>query len=300
MPRTLRPGQRAQLFVVDIATGATHLVYESATLLFEAPNWTPDGRWLVINGDGRLFRLAPDAAPDTAQLVEIDLAGLPPLNNDHVLSPDGATVYASAEDGHIYAVPFAGGSHRRVTNDLGGEHGHHLHGHYLHGVSPDGAELAYIGMEITADAVRTHVFTIPSAGGEDRQLTDLDSPHDGSEYSPDGEWIYFNAERASVTPGHAQVFRMRRDGSGVEQLTFDERVNWFPHVSPDGAHLAYLSYPSGTLGHPADCDVVIRLATPEGRDPRDLVRLFGGQGTLNVPSWSPDSTQLAYVAYPLD
>lgn len=290
MPRTLRPHQRAELYVVDVLSGASRLVTSSSTLLFEAPNWTPDGKFLVLNGDGLLYRVPVDGG----YLTPVPLGDIPPINNDHVLSPDGTTVYVSADDGHLYAVALATGEPRRVTDDRGP--GFH---HYLHGVSPDGALLAYIGLEKTPDgSVTTNVHTVPSAGGEDVQLTDDEFADDGSEFSPDGRWIYFNSERASSTPGHAQLFRMAPDGSGVEQLTHDERVNWFPHVSPDGQRLAYVSFPPGTLGHPADHDVIIRLQ--EDGATRDLVHLFGGQGTLNVASWAPDSRRLAYVAYPLD
>jgi len=130
------------------------------------------------------------------------------------------------------------------------------------------------------------------------QLTDDDFPDDGSEFSPDGRWIYFNSERGSSKPGHAQLFRMAPDGSNVEQLTSDDRVNWFPHVSPDGQRISYVSFPPGTLGHPPDLDVLVRLIEPDGTI-RDLVDLFGGQGTMNVASWAPDSRSLAYVAYPV-
>ncbi|WP_084105922.1 TolB family protein [Demequina sp. NBRC 110056] len=292
MPRTHLPGQRSRLWVIDLETGERRVVLESADLLIEAPNWSPDGRDLVVNGDGRLFRIAADGSQE--HLTEIDLAGVPEINNDHVLSPDGATVFVSAEDGHIYAVPYAGGSHRRVTNDRGPD----FH-HYLHGISPDGALLAYIGLSRSADAVVTNVFTVPTEGGQDVQLTDDAFPDDGAEFSPDGAWVYFNSERADTGAGHAQLFRMRPDGSDVEQLTHDERVNWFPHVSPDGSMMAYVSFPAGTLGHPENLDVILRLARPDGSDGRDLVYLFGGQGTINVPSWAPDSRSLAYVDYPL-
>ena len=288
-PRTLAPGQRAELHVLDVVTGEDRLVHESSTLLFEAPNWSPDGRWLVVNGDGLLFRLPVEGG----DLEEVPLGDVPDINNDHVLSPDGGTAYVSAEDGHLYAVPFEGGGPpRRVSNDRGP-----AFRYYLHGVSPDGATLAYIGLVAHDDGgATTNVWTIPSAGGPDVQLTDDEHPDDGAEFSPDGRWILFNSERGSDRPGHAQLFRMRPDGSDVEQLTHDERVNWFPHLSPDSSRLAYLSFPPGTLGHPADLDVVLRLV--EGGAVRDLVHLFGGQGTLNVPSWAPDSRRLAYVAYP--
>ena len=293
MARTLRPGQRAQLFIVDVATGESTLVTESHDLLFEAPNWTPDGRWLIVNGDGGLFRISPQGGA----LEPIDLGGVTELNNDHVLSPDGTTVYVSSDDGHLYAIALDGAPNpRRVSNDRGPQFRY-----YLHGISPDGSQLAYIGLEfLSPDAVRTNVFTIPTAGGADVQLTNEDAPHDGSEFSPDGKWIYFNSERGSTEPGHAQLFRMSVDGEDIEQLTFDERVNWFPHLNPAGDTMAYISYPPGTLGHPADLDVIIRIADPNGADARDLVHLFGGQGTLNVNSWDPTGTKLAYVAYPVD
>jgi Tol biopolymer transport system component len=288
MPRTLRPGQRSELYVIEVSTGDKRLVHESSSLLFEAPNWTVDGDWLIVNGDGNLYRIAVDGG----DLEQLDLGGVPAINNDHVLSPDGGSVYVSAEDGHLYAVPLTGGSAKRVSNDRGP--GFH---HYLHGISPDGTTLAYIGLENGADGNRiTNVYTIPSTGGADVQITDDTYADDGSEYSPDGQWIYFNSERASTAAGHAQLFRI--SGDVLEQLTFDERVNWFPHPSPDGSTIAYVSFPPGTLGHPADvADVRIRLLTDAA--PRDLVTLFGGQGTMNVPSWSPTSTHLAYVTYPL-
>lgn len=255
-------------------------MFTSDEVLFEAPNWTPDGD-LIVNGNGKLFRVADD-------LVEIELGGVPDINNDHVVSPDGSTVYVSADNGHLYAVPLAGGPGRRVTNDRGA--GFH---HYLHGVSPDGTTLAYIGLESIDGRRITNVWTIPAAGGADVQITNDEHADDGSEYGPDGKWIYFNSERA----GQAQLFRIA--GSEVEQLTFDERVNWFPHPAPDGSSIAYVSFPPGTEGHPADIDDVrLRLLTADGI--RELTTLFGGQGTMNVPSWSPDSTAFAYVAYPLN
>ncbi|HEY3339713.1 MAG TPA: biopolymer transporter Tol [Propionicimonas sp.] len=287
--RTLKPGQRSQLFTYDLATGASTLVAESTSMLFEAPNWTVDGDWLIVNGDGLLHRVPAGGGA----FEPIEVPGLPLLNNDHVLSPDGTAAYVSGFDGHLHRVDLTARTSRRVSND---------HGpafiHFLHGVSPDGSLLAYIGMDLLRDGgVRTNIYTLPTAGGADVRLTDSPAPHDGSEFSPDGQWLYFNSERGSDMPGHAQLFRMRLDGSGIEQLTRDERVNWFPHVSPDGTQVVYISFPSMTLGHPADLDVIIRLLGPDGLG-TDLVHLFGGQGTINVPSWAPDSTRFAYVAYP--
>ena len=287
--RKLAAGQRSELCIFDLGLG-TASVLLAVDGLIEAPNWTRDGRNLLVNAGGELWivRIDGSAAP-----AGLDSGGIDSFNNDHVLSPDGSTVYASSDDGHIYALPIAGGEPRRVSAPQ--EHPHHC---YLHGISPDGETLAYVAVEERAGRKRINIFTLPAAGGENRRLTDLDLPHDGPEYSRDGAWIYFNSERAS--PGHAQCFRMRPDGSGVEQLTHDERVNWFPHPSPDGGAVVYLSYPEGTQGHPADRDVILRLMKPDGSGKRDLVALPGGQGTINVNSWAPDSTRFAYVAYEPD
>jgi Tol biopolymer transport system component len=280
VPRKLQDGQTAELYVVDVVTFESRLVFSSSTLLFEAPNWVGDR--LIVNGDGGLFALPAGGG----ELEPIELGGVPEINNDHVVGPDASTVYVSAEDGHLYAVPLAGGAGRRVSN----EHGVH---HYLHGVSPDGERLAYIGLENRDGKRITNVYTVPVAGGADVQVTDDEFADDGSEYGPDGEWIYFNSERA----GQAQLFRIK--GDVVEQLTSDERVNWFPHPSPDGSLIAYVSFPPGTEGHPADVeDVRVRLLEGSGRI-REVATVFGGQGTMNVPSWSPDGQYFAYVAYPM-
>ncbi|GAB3813546.1 PD40 domain-containing protein [Kribbella italica] len=279
MARRLGAGQTAEVYVVDVRTGVSRLVFASQEILVEAPNWSPDGKWLLPNGDGKLFRVSVDGG----ELEEIPLGGVPPINNDHVVSPDGETVYVSAEDGHLYAV--TAGVARRVSNERGAGFRY-----YLHGVSPSGSTLAYIGMD---SARNTNVWTIPAAGGIDVPVTDDEFADDGAEFGPDGEWIYFNSERASA---NAQLFRVA--GDVVEQLTDDERVNWFPHPAPDGSAIAYVSFPPGTAGHPADVeDVRVRLL--EQGEIREIATVFGGQGTMNVPSWSPDSRFFAYVAYPV-
>lgn len=266
--------------MVDVRSGVSRLVFSSEDVLVEAPNWSPDGKWLVVNGDGKLFRVSVNGG----ELEEIPLGGVPEINNDHVISPDGATVYVSAEDGHLYGV--TAGVARRVSNDRG-----EGFRYYLHGISPDGSQLAYIGMDSERN---TNVWTIPAAGGDDVPVTDDEFADDGAEFGPDGEWIYFNSERAS---GNAQLFRI--SGDTVEQLTHDERVNWFPHPAPDGSAIAYVSFPPGTVGHPADVeDVRVRLLDTSG-EIREIATVFGGQGTMNVPSWSPDSRFFAYVAYPV-
>lgn len=286
--RTLLPGQRSRLRVWDRATGAIRTVHESAERLFEAPNWTPDGR-LLVNADGLLWLLPADGSAPP-ELLRAD--GLPPVNNDHVLAPDGRTVYASARDRHIWRVPLTGGTAARITPDDGAMH-------FLHGVSPDGTRLAYVRIVVppgTTWAPST-ISTIGVDGGGDAAVT-ATGPADGCEWTPDGAWIVFNSEQFS--PGHAQLARVRDGGGDAEQLTFDERVNWFPHVAPDGAAAVYLSYPPGTQGHPADLPVELRLvSTGAWGSPETLVALHGGQGTINVPSWAPDGAAFAFADYPV-
>ncbi|MBX9456536.1 MAG: PD40 domain-containing protein [Rhizobium sp.] len=288
--RQLAADQVSQLTVVDIETGARTVVLESGANI-EAPNWTPDGETLIFNAGGELWRIdhRGHQAPE-----KIDTGHLRDLNNDHVLSPDGKTLYVSSNDGHLYFLPVAGGAPVRVSNI----HDRPFH-YYLHGISPDGATLAYVAVEGEGEQRRINIFTIPSSGGPDRRLSDVTAPNDGPEFSPDGKWIYFNSERAAQRPGHAQIFRMHPDGTGIQQLTFDERVNWFPHISPDGRHVVYISYPEGTLGHPPDRDVILRLMHPDGGAALDVAAFNGGQGTINVNSWAPDSRQLAFVSYPV-
>lgn len=302
--RTLQPGQISRLVIVDIRSGERRTVHESTDAVFEAPNWAVsphwgDGEWLVFNQDGLIYRL-PASARSGHAVQHVPTGDIDSSNNDHVVSPDGRFLYISAEDKHIHQVSIADGTARRVTH----EHDRPFN-HYLHGISPDGRTLSYIGLEpLAADPgpgtpALTNVFTIGVDGSDDTQLTFSDKPHDGAEFDPTGEWIYFNSERESSTPGHAQLFRCRPDGSALEQLTFDERVNWFPHVAPGGDDLVYVSFAPGVTGHPANERVRIRRIDPDGGEPVDVVDVFGGQGTMNVASWSPDGTRFAYVEYPV-
>jgi Tol biopolymer transport system component len=288
----LQDGQIAQVVVVNKDTREQRVILETDRLV-EAPNWTLDGRWLILNADGKLYRLAVDG---TSSLQEIPTTGLPRANNDHCLSPDGRTIYASAE-GHLYAVTIEGGPARRITRERPeGEQ----YWYFLHGVSPDGTTLAYVAVQRAgADTFgRRNLALIPATGGADILLSDSNG-FDGPEYSPDGQWIYYNSEEAASQPGHAQLFRIRPNGSGREQLTFDELVNWFPHVSPDGKWVVYLSFPPGTIGHPADLDISIRLLPADGGAPSVIAEAFGGQGTMNVNGWAPDSVHFACVLYPV-
>ncbi len=287
--RELTPGQRSQIWIGGPAMTTPQLLFETDELLIEAPNWSLDGVDLILNGNGVLWRLAVDAP--RSGLLPIDFVGLPELNNDHVLDPDGRHVYLSANDRHIYRGALDGGPVQRVTPDDG-------RWHYLHGVSPDGTRLAYVEIEDSALPGRLVVLELDGDSGG--TVIDTGDGHlDGPEWSPDGAWIYVNTERFSDTPGHAQLARVPDAGGAVERLVTSETVDWFPHLSPDGRLAAYIAFPKGTLGHPADLDVEVRLvSTSDWSTPLQTYALFGGQGTLNVNSWSADSRRFAFVAYP--
>lgn len=180
-------------------------------------------------------------------------------------------------------MPVTGGIPEQVTAGIPS---------YWHGWSPDGERLAYVGRRPETGGT-FQVFTCLLDGTDETRLT-RDFDHcDGPDYTPDGSWIWFNGERN----GSVQLWRMGVDGSLLQQMTSDARVNWFPHPSPDGRHVVYLAYEPGTTGHPADKTVELRLMPAEGGHPRSLLSLHGGQGTLNVPSWAPDSQRFAYVRY---
>lgn len=273
------PQYESRLEIVDIRTGARRVVHRGTTR-FEAPNWSRDGRHLLINQQGRLYRI-PIAGGTPALL---DIGGVDGCNNDHGYSPDGAWLAVSCRpSSSVYVVAAEGGAPRLLTS---------LTPSYWHGWSPDGKTLAYVGQR---DG-EYDIYTMPVGGGAETRLTTATGLDDGPDYTPDGQWIYFN----SVRTGTMRIWRMRPDGSDQQQVTFDPQyADWFPHPSPDGKWLVWISFDASVDGHPPYKDVVLRLmplGDPKGT-PRVLFPLFGGQGTMNVPSWSPDSTQFAFVSY---
>jgi Tol biopolymer transport system component len=252
---------------------------------FEAPNWSRDGKDLLFNRGGSLYALAAEGGGGEPRPIDTGFANR--CNNDHGLSPGGTELAISDQsqgDGQslIYVVPAAGGTPRRVPARAPS---------YWHGWSPDGRTLAYCAER----GGEYDVYTIPVEGGEETRLTTSPGLDDGPDYSPDGQWIYFNSERT----GTMQVWRMRTDGSEPRPLTSDGYADWFPHPSPDGRWVAFLSYAKDVKGHPPNKDVMLRMMPAGGGEIQVLAKLFGGQGTINVPSWSPDSTRLAFVSYRL-
>jgi Tol biopolymer transport system component len=276
------------LEIYEVNTGARKVVGEFNGTI-EAPNWTPDGQWLVYNSGGQLYRISPDT-PGDAQVIPTDY--VTNCNNDHVISSDGRFLAISSspvEDrrSRIYVVPLEGGVPRLVT-PVGPS--------YLHGISPDNNFLAYC-----ADRNGNFdIYVTPVLGGKERRLTTAEDLDDGPEYAPDGKHIWFN----SVRTGLMQLWRMKADGSEQTQMTFDEdRNSWFPHVSPDGKQIVYIAYKKGDLApnqHLPNKNVELRLMPATGGTPQTLTELFGGQGTINVNSWAPDSKRFAFVSYRLE
>jgi TolB protein len=277
-----KPKLYSTLETVAISSTDRRVVYV-APERFEAPNWTPDGTTLIFNRNGRIERIPVEGGKPEI----IDTGFATRCNNDHGISPDAkwlAISDQSQEDdrSNVYIVPIAGGTPRRITQKSPS---------YWHGWSPDGKTLAFVGER----GGEFDIYTIPAAGGEETRLTTAMGLDDGPEYSPDGTYIYFN----SVRTGRMQIWRMKADGSGQEQITSDDFNNWFPHISPDGRWMVFLTYDKSVTGHPEDKDVMLRLMSLSDKKITVLAKLFGGQGTINVPSWSPDSTQLAFVSFQL-
>ena len=276
------PTVESRLETVSMSTGERRVVHRTRDHI-EAPNWSRDGSTLFFNGGGRLYALPVSGG----QPRLVPTGSLDGLNNDHGLSPDGRWMAIShhAPDGPslVYVIPAEGGEPRQVTARGPA---------YWHGWSPDGKTLAYCA----ARDGEYDVYTIAADAtnsADERRLTTATGLDDGPDFSPAGD-IFFNSARTGVM----RIWRMKPDGSDQRQVTHDEaRADWFPHPSPDGKWLVFLSYEASVEGHPPNKDVALRVMPLVGGAARVLVRLLGGQGTLNVPSWAPDSASFAFVSY---
>jgi len=295
-PQHPAPHYRSKITIYDLATRSTRLVYQ-ADQVIEAPNWSRDGKFLLINTEGHLYRL-PLQSSGEPKPEQIDLGpGSYMCNNDHDLSRDGnwLAFSASSPSSHqsqVYLAKADGSGVRLMTPAAPS---------YFHGWSPDGKWLAFVGQR---DGAAFHLYRVSADGGAEQQLTSQGTYDDGTEYTPDGKWIYFNSNRS----GSWHVWRMPADGAGdgdakADQITSDEWEDWFPHFSPDGKQMLVFSFPQGTKTHNDRMDgVVLRLMPAPGdklqaAKPETLLRFFGGQGTINVNSWAPDSRQFAFVEY---
>ncbi len=284
-PATLVPYQQylgSQLEILDIATGHSKIIYQSPRSI-QAPNWMKDGKTLLYNSEGLIYKF--DLA--TSKPAILNTGTVKENNNDHVISFDGKMLgLSSGSNGdnisNVYTVPISGGEPKRITKTGPS---------YLHGWSPDKKFLAFVGQRNN----NFDIYKIAADGsGKEMRLTTSKGLDDGPEYSPDGKYIYFN----SVRSGLMQIWRMHPDGSSPEQLTNDEFNNWFAHISPDGKWIAFISFGQDVSpsDHPFYKHVYIRLMPADGGKPKVLAALYGGQGTMNTPNWSPDGKHLAFIS----
>lgn len=270
----------SNLELMEIATGNRKIVH-TVPYSIQAPNWTPDNQSLIYNDEkGILYRFGLK----DAKIEPVNTGGIT-SNNDHVLSFDGKMLgisHNSKFGSLVYTVPAGGGVARQITPKGPS---------YLHGWSPDGKSLVFCGQR---DG-EFDVYKVPADGGPEVRLTSAEGLDDGPEYTPDGKYIYFN----SVRTGLMQIWRMKPDGSDQEQVTSDDLNNWFPHVSPDGKWIVFLSFLKEEVepgAHPAYKHVYIRLMPVGGGEPKVLAYFYGGQGSINTASWSPDSKRIAFVS----
>jgi Tol biopolymer transport system component len=273
----------SNLEIMDVATGSRRVIYNYPKSI-QAPNWTPDNKSLIYNGDGLIYRF--DLA--TCKPTVLPTGDVKNNNNDHVLSFDGKMLGlssgVSALGGSIvYTVPTTGGSPKQITPKGPS---------YLHGWTPDKKYLVFTGQR-NGDF---DIYRVPAAGGDEVRLTDAKGLDDGPEYTPDGKYIYFNSART----GTMQIWRMKADGSEQEAITNGEFHDWFPHISPDGKWIVFLSFLKEEVkadDHPFYKHVYLRLLPISGQgQPKVIAYIYGGQGTINTPSWSPDSKRVAFIS----
>jgi len=245
-----------------------------------SPNWMPDQKTLYAYKDGQILRI-PLLDPLNGGKPEVlDTAGLVDCAGDFGVSPDGKSIALSCAETkggirNLYVLPF-GGAPRRLTEGAPS---------FFHGWSADGNTLLFTrGKAAAAD-----FFLVPAAGGPERRLTS-DTLHDGPEFTPDGKYIYFDSSRS----GSSQIWRMKADGTGAIQITDDGMEDQSPHVSPDGAAVAWLQLKPG--GGTGVQDASIQLLSVKDGVIRTLVNFQGNRGSFTMPVWG-DKNHLALVSY---
>ena len=285
---------RSKITVYDLAAKSNATVYQ-ADQVIEAPNWSRDGKFLLVNTGGSLYRLRVGTADPKLEKIDLGEGGYR-ANNDHDYSRDGKLLAFSASSAasrgsQVYLAKADGTGAKLMTPTAPS---------YFHGWSPDAKWLAFVGQRNQ----KYELYRVAAAGGAEEPLTSKGGYDDGPEYTPDGKWIYFNSNRA----GGWDIWRMPPEGAGpgdakAERVTSDDWEDWFPHFSPDGKHMLVFSFPKGTENHNDKMPgVVLRMAPAPGKTLKavkfdELVKFYGGQGTINVNSWSPDSKKFAYVVY---
>ena len=293
-PRAPQPQYRSAIIIFDRATGASRVLYTADTI-FEAPNWSHDGKYLLVNSGGNLMRLPVEGASPVPE--KIDLGAGYRCNNDHGFTRDGRMLAFSAtlppgRASQVFQATSDGKDVRLMTPVATAS--------YFHGWSPDNKWLAFVGQRNGV----FELYRVAAGGGPEERLTSHGGYDDGPDYSPDGKWIYFNSNRTNGW----DIWRIPPEGAGegdakAERITSDELEDWFPHVSPDGKWIVFLSFPKGTENHNGKmAGVQLRIIPTPGKNAKTaaikvLTTIFGGQGTINVNSWSPDSKRFAFVTY---
>lgn len=272
---------------MNVFDGKRKVVFEKNDR-FEAPNWMPDGKRLLFNMDGSIYTMPADGG----EVEKLNTGFADRNNNDHGISFDGKLLAISHHrsglpggGSTVYVLPIEGGTPKLVTEETPS---------YWHGWAPNNKEVVYVATR--PDNPTYDIYKKSINGGKEVALTDTkEGEHvDGCEYTPDGKYIYYNGSSS----GTMQIWRMKPDGTGKVQITFDANNDWFPHISPDGKWIAYISFPPDipVNSHPSYKRVTLNLMPASGGAPKVIAYLYGGQGTINVPSWSPDSKHIAFVS----
>jgi Tol biopolymer transport system component len=286
---------RSRVYIYDLRDGSSHLVY-TADSIWEAPSWSPDGKYLISNSGGHIYKLVllPNGK---AQPQKLASPAAYDCNNDKGISPNGEKLAFSAtvapnQDSQVFLADADGSHIKLMTTDTPS---------YFHGWSPDNKTLAFVAQRNGSG--QFDIYSEPATGGVEKRLTTNPHHDDGPDYSPDGKWIYINSDRS----GKEAVWRFPADGAGAndakaEMVVSDNLEDWFPHISPDGSKMVYIAYPAGTPSHdPRTVHIAIKLVAIDhdnvAATQKILVNGIGGQGTMNVNSWAPDSIRFAYVTY---